>query len=315
MTSSNTNILRGYPIALLSAVVLSTTAIFVRYLTQTYHLPALVLAFWRAVFATLTLLLALGIFKPRLLKITRAQLSFLIGFGFVLALFNSLWTLSVALNGAAVSNVLVYTSGGFTVLLGWLLLKEKLSWVKIAAVVLCLVGMVFVSQAYNATVWQVNMGGILTGVLSGLMYAIYSLMGRSAAQRGLNPWATLFYTFVFNTVILLCANLLPLSLPGTARRPVEMFWLGTEWLGWGILLLLAAGPTVMGYGLYNISLSYLPSSTANLVVTLEPVITIGLAYFLLGETMAAVQIIGSAMILIGIVWLRVYEGRKNLRSG
>jgi hypothetical protein len=47
MPSSNkTDLTRGYPIALAAAVILSTTAIFIRYLTQTYHLPALVLAVW-----------------------------------------------------------------------------------------------------------------------------------------------------------------------------------------------------------------------------------------------------------------------------
>ena len=309
MPSSNTNDLRGYPIALLSAVVLSTTAIFVRYLTETYHLPALVLAFWRALFAVCTLLLILGIFKPGLLKVTRSQLAYLAIFGVILALFNSLWTLSVALNGAAVSNVLVYSSTGFTVLLGWLILKEQLTWVKIGAVVFCLGGMVFVSQALDPSVWSVNMGGILTGIFSGLMYAIYSMMGRSASQRGLNPWTTLFYTFCFDTVLLGLVNLLPLGIPGTAAVPSEFFWLGTTWAGWGILLLLAAGPTVLGYGLYNVSLTFLPSSTVNLIVTLEPAFTAVLAYFFLGERLTAVQLAGSLLILGAVVLLRIHEGR------
>ena len=44
MTQARSQLTRGYSIALLSAVILSTTAIFIRYLTQTYQLPALVLA-------------------------------------------------------------------------------------------------------------------------------------------------------------------------------------------------------------------------------------------------------------------------------
>ena len=43
--------------------------------------------------------------------------------------------------------------------------------------------------------------------------------------------------------------------------------------GWLILFLLAAGPTLAGFGLYNVSLTYLPSSVVNLIVTLEPVMT------------------------------------------
>jgi drug/metabolite transporter (DMT)-like permease len=103
--------------------------------------------------------------------------------------------------------------------------------------------------------------GLFAGVLSGLMYAIYSLLGRSAAQRGLNPWTTLFYTFSFATGFLLIFNLLPGGfLPGAAKQFSDFFWLGDAWIGWGVLFLLAAGPTVLGFGTYNISLTYLPSS-------------------------------------------------------
>ena len=59
--SNQTNLTRGYSIAVAAAAILSTTAIFIRYLTQTYHIPALVLAFWRDAFVALTLLVILRI--------------------------------------------------------------------------------------------------------------------------------------------------------------------------------------------------------------------------------------------------------------
>ena len=67
----------------------------------------------------------------------------------------------------------------------------------------------------------------------------------------------------------------------------------------------------MGFGLYNISLGYLPSSVANLILTLEPVFTAAIAYVLLGERMKAIQIAGGLLIISGIVILRVYEGRDT----
>ena len=97
---------RGYTIAVISAAILSTTAIFIRHLTQTYHIPALVLAFWRDVFVALTLLPVLGLLRRGLLRAGRQHLPYLALYGLVLALFNSLWTLSVALNGAAIATVL-----------------------------------------------------------------------------------------------------------------------------------------------------------------------------------------------------------------
>lgn len=311
---------RGYLIALVSAVFLSTTAIFIRHLTQTYQIPALVLAFWRDVFVVLTLLPVFRIFYPRLLKIGSKSLGYLVLYGLVLAFFNAAWTLSVALNGAAVATVLVYCSAGFTALLGWWFLKESLGWGKLLVVAFSLGGCVLVSGALDAAVWSANLTGILTGILAGLCYAVYSLMGRSAAQRGLNPWTTLIYTFGFAAIFLLSINLLLGGLfPGTASRPVDLFWLQDALAGWGILFLLAAIPTVAGFGLYNVSLSYLPSSVANLIVTLEPAFTAITAYLLFHEQLNGIQIAGSLMILSGVVFLRVYEGwaekSRSIRLG
>jgi drug/metabolite transporter (DMT)-like permease len=300
---------RGYPVALAAAAVLSTTAIFIRYLTKTYDLPPLVLAFWREVIVALTLLPILALVRPLLLCVGRKHLRYLVFYGLILALFNSLWTLSVALNGAAVSTVLVYCSAGFTALLGWLVLKESLNWAKLLAIVVCLGGCVLVANALDPAAWRLNLLGIATGVLSGLWYAIYSLMGRSASQRGLNPWTTLLYTFAFAAIFLLVFNLFGGNfLPGAAARPADFLWLGSAWAGWGILFLLAAGPTLAGYGLYLVSLSYLPSSVANLIVTLEPPFTVVTAYLLLGERLDWLQGFGSLMILGGVVFLRIYEG-------
>jgi len=307
--AGNFNLARGYPIAVASAAILSLTAIFIRYLTQTYGLPALVLSLWRDGFVSLSLLVALGLRHPRLLKAGRRRVVFLLVYGFILAVFNTLWTLSVSLNGAAVATVLVYCSAGFTALLGWWFLKERLNWAKLLAVVLSLGGCVLVADAFNPGVWHANPIGILTGVLAGLAYAVYSLMGRAAAQRGLNPWTTLLYTFIFATAFLFVFNLLPADLiPGVTAGPGALLWLGGAAAGWGILFLLAIGPTMIGFGLYNVSLGYLPSSVANLIVSMEPAFTAGIAYLFLGERLTGIQVVGSLLILSAVVLLRVYEG-------
>ena len=58
-------------------------------------------------------------------------------------------------------------------------------------------------------------------------------------------------------------------------------------------------------------LALLPSSVANLIVTLEPAFTAVTAYFLFGETLNDIQVIGSLMILGGVVVLRIFEDRKS----
>ena len=301
---------KGYPIALLSAVILSTSAIFVRHLTEKYGLPPIILSFWRDLFVAIVLLIILVLIRPGLLRITRQNLYYLVIYGFVLAVFNSVWTLSVSLNGAAVGTVLAYCSAAFTALLGWWILKESLSWVKVLAVLLCLGGCVLVAGALDPAAWSINLVGIITGIGSGLFYAIYTLMGRSASNRGLNPWTTLLYTFGFGAVWLLGIDLVGNGvLPGTAQGLSGLLWLGSDWLGWLILFILAAIPTVAGFGLYNVSLSLMPSSVVNLIVTTEPAFTALWAYFLLGERFTLVQVIGSALIVTGVVFLRLWENR------
>ena len=320
MAFARSQLTRGYAVALTAAAFLSTTAIFIRYLTQTYAMPPLVLAFWRDVFVVLTLLPVLAVRFPALLRVSDSDrpgknLLYLVGYGLALALFNALWTLSVAMNGAAVATVLVYCSAGFTVLLGWWLLKERLSWARLLAAGLSLGGCALVAGLLDSSgipvlAASIQAAGVAAGILAGLLYAVYSLMGRQAARRGLNPWTTLLYTFGFAGVFLLLANLLPGGpLPGSAASGADFFSLGTSLTAWGVLVLLAAIPTLAGFGLYNVSLSLLPSSVANLILTLEPVFTALTAYIVLGEQMTLMQVIGGLVTLSGVVFLRIWEGR------
>jgi drug/metabolite transporter (DMT)-like permease len=46
----------------------------------------------------------------------------------------------------------------------------------------------------------------------------------------------------------------------------------------------------------------------NLIATSEPAFTAVSAYFFLGERLSSIQIVGSLLILGGVVFLRIYEG-------
>jgi drug/metabolite transporter (DMT)-like permease len=307
---------RGYSIAVASAAVLSTTAVFIRHLTLAYRLPPLVLAFWRDLFTALILLAILGIKRPSLVRVSRRDLGFLAAYGLVLAGFNSLWTSSVALTGAAVATVLGYTSAAYTVFLGRWLFKERLDAAKLVAVVTTLGGCVLVSGALDAALPRSGTVGVVLGVLSGFGYAGYTLMGRAASRRGLDPWTTVLYVFGIAAAVLGLLNLAAGGrLPGTAARPADFLWLGTAWRGWGLLALLAAGPTLAGFGLYNLSLCYLPAGVVNLIVTLEPVFTTSVAAVALGERLSLVQIAGGALILGGVALLRIHETRFAANGG
>ncbi len=301
---------QGYLICIVGTFIWSFTAIFIRYLTENYDMPPLVLAFWRDIFVFLTLGAVFLLFSRSRLRVPRRQLGFLILYGLLLSVFNSLWTFSVDFNGAAVSTVLAYSSAAFTAVFAWRLFGERLGFVKILAVGMSLAGCVFVSGAYSLEAWRLNTLGIITGLLSGIAFAGYSLMGKASSERQIYPWTALFYTFGFAAVFLFIYNLVSGELLNAAGGS-NLFWLGNAWVGWLVLAALAFGPTIGGYGLYTVSLTYLPASVANLIATLEPAFTAILAYLLLDERLNTPQIIGSALIIGGVIVLRLSEGRAD----
>ncbi|MEW6650118.1 MAG: DMT family transporter [Chloroflexota bacterium] len=297
---------KGYTIALIGVLIWSTTAIFIRYLTEYHRVPPLLLAAWRDLLACLALIAALALLSRGLLRLARCNYRFMLIYGLLLALFNALWTLSVAFNGAAISVVLVYSSAAFTAVLARYLFGESLSWVKGLAIAISLAGCVLVAGALQPQVWQLNPLGVLTGLFSGLAMSGYSLCGKESARRGISAWTALTYSFGIATVILFLASaVLPASLGAAPRGSGLVPTLDAT--GWGALIVLAAGPTIGGYGLYTLSMSYLPASVVNLIATLEPSLTGAQAYFLLNERFTPEQIAGSLMILAGVIALRLLE--------
>lgn len=301
----------GFAAAIIGTVLWSTTAVFIRELTVSYGMPPLVLAFWREIGVAVGLVVTLAVIKPVLLGLPRRHFTFLVCYGLVLMLFNTTWTISVALNGAAVSTVLIYSSPAITALVSRWLWGERLGLARGAAILLSMAGCVLVSGAYRPVVWQLNPVGAVLGLLSGVLFAAYSIFGKLAARRGLNPWSTLVWTFSTAPVFLLFTLMLPVGSwldvqTGSVR---ELMWLGDAWRGWLLVAVLALGPTIGGYGLYSVSLRTLPASVANLIASSEPVFTAVLAYLFLGERMLPVEFWGSFLIISGVLLLRMRNGQ------
>jgi DME family drug/metabolite transporter len=307
---------KGVLIALAATTAWSTTGIFLRYLLTRYTLTPLTLAFWRDLILAAALWLGFSLWKPQALRISRRDLPFLIFYGaVVLASFNALWTYSVQLNGAAVATVLAYCSPAFTVLLAWPVLREPVTARRLAAAGLSIVGCIGVAKAYAPASWQVNPWGFMVGLASGLAFAAFSLAGRWSAKRFASPWTVTAYGFLFAAAALGLAQMLRVvfvqgaaglpgeaGLLGQAQTPLAVFFsLGRAWDGWGVLALLALGPTLTGYGLYTMSLRRLPAGLANMIASLEPALTAVLAILLLGERLDAPQWLGAGLILGAVI--------------
>ena len=262
----------------------------------------------------LTLFLILRIFHPALLKTGKKNSLYLVSYGFVLAVFNALWTISVGINGAAVSTVLVYTSAVFSAVLGWLFLKEGMSRIKLLAIFVSMAGCALVSNLTPGAISSIMPLGVAIGLAAGLAYAVYTLMGRTASLKGMNSWGTLCWIFGIAAVFMLIFTLI-LPQKQTDGMPIlsRLFWLGKSAPGWLVLFTLAAVPTLAGYGLYNLSLSYLPSAVVNLIATSEPAFTAVLAFLVLNERLSTPQITGSTLLVAAVALLRLRRVKKNSR--
>ena len=304
MSSSSSS--RGYLIALVATVLWSSTGVIISYLNRTYALPSLVLAFWRDLFLSLALGMVFLLFSRSRLSIPRDAVGFMVLFGFVVSVFNSAWTFSVQFNGAAVATVFAFSSPAFTAILSHWLLKEKITLVKLVSLGLSIMGIVFISNALDASAWQANATGVFFGLATGLAFAFYNLMGKSASNRGLDSWTTLLYGFGIATVFLFFFNI---AADLAFAKPVlgEILWLGDSLPGWTILILLGIGPTLGGFGLYTLSLKYLPATVSNLIATLEPILTAIWAFLFLGETLSTSQIMGGALVFAGVILLRLRD--------
>jgi DME family drug/metabolite transporter len=294
---------RGYLIALVATVLWSTTGIFISHLSKAYSLPSLTLAFWRDLFVSFGMVIGLLAFSRPRFHLDRPHWGFMVLYGLTLAIFNSSWIFSVQYNGAAVATVMGFSSPAMTAILSRILFKEQFTRLKVISVLLSLAGIILISGAYDPSAWDLNAVGILFGMLSGLMFAIYNLEGKTASDKSIDSWTALLYSFACATAFLLVFNL-GFNL-FTGKAPLaDMFRLGSSLSGWGILIFLGIAPTLGGFGLYTLSLRYLPATVASLIAALEPAFTAVWAYFLLNELLSGIQIFGGLLVLISVILLR-----------
>ena len=308
-TQQNTS--RGFIIALTATVIWSTPGPFISYLVVTYSLPSLVLAFWRDLFVAFGMSVGLLIFSRRLFSLERRHWVFMVLYGLTLAVFNSMWTFSVQYNGAAVATVLAFSSPAMTAILSRIVFKETFNWVKVVSIALSFLGTILVSGAADPAAWKLNPLGIVFGLLTGLLFAVYNLEGKAASDRHIDSWTALLYSFGSATFFLFFFNIA--SDLFITRQPAlsNMMWLGNSLPGWGLLFFLGVAPTLGGFGLYTLSIRYLSPTVSNLVATLEPVFTAVWSYLFLSEIMNGIQLGGSFLLLLGVILLRTADRKVS----
>jgi drug/metabolite transporter (DMT)-like permease len=79
--------------------------------------------------------------------------------------------------------------------------------------------------------------------------------------------------------------------------------------GWGWLACLAVVSTVASISLFFAGLRRVGPTTASILATVEPLVTVLLAFLVFGETLGAVQVIGGGLVLAAVLVLQAVTAR------
>ena len=190
----------------------------------------------------------------------------------------------------SVASILCYTAPAFVTLLSALIFKEKITRKTIVAMGLALCGCAFVSGIGSGG--NLSSFGLMLGVLSGFIFALYSIFSRFAINRGYSAWTITFYSFLL--CILVGAFFCDWNSILTVMA-VPKHW---PWaLGLGIISGFAP------YVLYSLSLERIKGSIASILITVDPVVATVFSVVLFHEPLWIMAIAGIVLMLIAIVLL------------
>lgn len=244
----------------------------------------LMITFGRATFAVIALLLATRVLTVSAARPNGRQRGLLMLAGTLLGGHWLTFFIAVKTSGVGIATLGFASFPAFTLLLEGMLFRERTRKVEIATVALVCIGLLLVAPAFDlgnqATV------GLLYGVLSGLLFALLSLLNR-AITRGIDPVHAALWQ---NLAIAL--GLLPLSALGIPQvAPLDWLWLA----------LLGVLCTGLAHSLFVASLRVLKARTTSVIFALEPVYGIAFAWWLFAERPTPSMLMGGALIIVASV--------------
>ncbi|MBN1450002.1 MAG: DMT family transporter [Anaerolineales bacterium] len=205
------------------------------------------------------------------------------------------WLQSTALTTSRASTTawIVATTPVFMALLGWLILKEKLTWLQTAGILLAALGVILVVS--NGDLASLELGkfgepGDILVLISALNWAVFSALSR----RGLKAHPATRMMFYVMTLGWLFTGVLFFAGPGPREIPRLTFngWLGVSFLG-----VFCSG---LAYIAWYDALQALPTGQLGAFLYLEPPVAILVAALILAEPITWAGLLGGGIILFGI---------------
>jgi len=289
----------GVGYALVSALCFSTLGIFAISLFDRGYSVAQTLA-WRFITAAVFLWIAIGV--RRLLGKTRGLgvrkslpgLLILALIGFTPQ--SGLFFVTVKMLAPGITSLLLYLYPAFVLLLTALFWRKKPTKGQLAALGMSLLGCLL--TFYKPGAYPVL--GLALGVLVALAYGVYLVVGEKMLA-GIDP---LFSTAVIMTVAGTCY----LGLLAATGKPWKMPSSAGDCLYIAGLALFA---TVLPITALFSAMSRIGAAHTSRISTIEPVSTVLLSVFFLGEKLTPNRIWGGVFIVGGVVALRLFSRPRS----
>ena len=289
-----------YLLIALGASLWGIIAFFVKGLSDLGFSPMEIVSI-RVTYAAIILLI-IGLFRFRKeMKLQKmGDIRFFLGTGILsIVFFNFCYFTTISQMNISIAVILLYTAPAFVTILSFIFLKESLTTNKIIAVMGTIIGCVLIAGVSIGDS-NITLLGIITGLGSGLGYALYTIFGKFALKF-YQPFTITLYTFLIAAIALI---------------PITQLWNKVEMLlnphalfnGIGLALV----PTVLAFILYTWGLERTEGSKAAIIATIEPVVATLLGVLLYGERLGLIQIGGAIFILCSVLIVNLSFPKKKL---
>ena len=290
---NNRNTLTGISLAIIATLIWSGNFIVARGIVKT--IPPISLAFYRWVLATIILLPFIGnFFKIGWPQVKERFLFFLVAAATGVSLFNTLVYIgghySEAINLALIGTT---SSPIMSVILAVVFLKERISWIRIIGMLICVVGVLFLLIKGDINnLFQLSFStGDWWVLAAAFSFAIYNTMVKKK-PASMPSTHFLFALFILGTVLLLPFYIYEYITVGSFKPSLANV---------SILLYLGIGASVVCFLLWNIAIAKLGSGRAALFGNLIPIFSSIEAVLILGEKVSWIQVTSFVIVIIGLV--------------